>query len=162
MQAALFMRMKRTPLQSLESRVRERYSKFLRLRKSSELGIGGNFSNLCLRNPDIESYFRNQDTKRRKADTEAEEDPRISMTITIKSARLSEVKTFIWDLNEQVVKDKFDFATSRVALKDKAEICANTAEGHLILTRRCFDLLLDEPSKETQMLSQYAMKNLMS
>ena len=165
MRAALFMCTKRAPLQSLEDKIREKYYKLLEVRKGSELGFGLNgveeFDLVCLTNSEIDPYFRGQKREKRESDAEASDDPTISMTITIKNVRLSKVQRFFWDLSEKVVIDKFNFANSLKDFREKMTITSNSAEANLTLTKRCFDLLFDEPKEETKILCRYAMENLM-
>ena len=160
MSAALFMRTKRAPLQSLEDKVKERYFRLLEFKDGAEVGYPDS-DILRLRNDDIETYFSNQKREKRLADAEASDDPTISMTIEIRNARLSKIQRFFWDLSEKVVIDKFSFAESLTNIGEMATISANRAEGNLLLTRRCFDLLLDEPKEETEALRPYALENIM-
>ncbi|MCJ1334433.1 hypothetical protein MMC10_011143 [Thelotrema lepadinum] len=161
MSAALFMRTKREPLQSLEDKVKERYFRVLEIKDGAEIGFAPDLKILRLRNDDIENYLCNQKRGKREADAEANDDPTISMTIEIKNARLSKIQRFFWDLSEKVVIDKFSFADSLTNMGEMATISANRAEGNLLLARRCFDLLLDEPKEETEALRPYALENIM-
>ena len=164
MRAALFMRTERAPLQSLENKVKK-YSKLFEIKKGFEKGFeygNARSANLVLlKNDEIATYFREQKREIREADIEADDDPTISMTITIKNAKVSKVQRFFWDLSEKVVIDRFNFVNSLTNLKETATISANSAEGHLTLTTRCFDLLVDEVREETQILCRYAIENIM-
>ena len=152
MRAALFLRTKRTSLQSLEDKVAQRYSKFFRTDDNV----------FEMRNAYLENFFRDSKRKNQLRDAEGNDDPKISMKITIDHVNLSKVQRFFWDLSEKVVFDKFEFTNSLTSLGPTATISANKTEAHLTLAKRCFDLLLDEPNKETEILSPYALIYLLS
>ena len=153
MRAALFLRTKRTPLQSLEDKVARKYSKLLQIDTDNS-----NF--FMMKNAYLEDYFRNSKREKQEIEMDGVNDPRISMTITIDHVKLSKVQRFFWDLSEKIVLDKFAFSTALTSPGNTVSIGANKTEAHLALTRRCFDLLLDEPTEETKILGDYALKNL--
>lgn len=105
MRAALFLRTKRTPLQSLEDKVLQKYFKLLEINKD-------NNNSFVLRNSYLEDYFAISKRQEHVVDAEGNLDPKISMTIRIDGVKLSKVQRFLWDLSEKVVLDKFTFTDS--------------------------------------------------
>ena len=153
MRAALFLRTKRTPLQSLEDKVARKYSKLLLIDTDNN-----NF--FKMKSTYLEDFFRNSTREKQEIDTDGVNDPKISMTITIDHVKLSKVQRFFWDLSEKVVLDKFAFSNSLTSPGHTVTVRANKTEAHLALTKRCFDLLLDERVEETKILCDYALINL--
>ena len=103
MRAALVLRTKRTPLQSLQDKVTQKYSKLLYVNP-------GNF--FQMKNSYLEEYFADSKRQEHIVDAEGTRDPKISMTIKIDGVKLSKVQRFLWDLSEKVVLDKFMFTES--------------------------------------------------
>ena len=155
MRATFFLRMNRAPLQNLEDKVKEKYSKLLDVRPDND-----DDPILYIKNSDVEDFFRKSGRDDQPANSEANDDPKISMNITINNVDASKVQRFFWDLSEKMVFDKFPFTDSSPDLVQKARISANKAEANLTLTRRCFDLLFDEPNEETKILGRYATRQL--
>ncbi|CAF9936907.1 MAG: hypothetical protein HETSPECPRED_010494 [Heterodermia speciosa] len=151
MRAVLTLRDKKPPLQRLDDKVRQRYSQLLL--------INPNTNFFEMRNSDLEDYFRNSRRQHIKVDSESSLDPRISMNITIDGVKLSKVRRFLWDLSENVILDRFTFTSSLPA--QHVTIHANRTEAHLIIAKRCFDLLLEEPKEETNAIASYALTNIM-
>lgn len=154
MRAALFLRTKRTPLQSLEAKVELKYSKLLKIVPNNALP---DCSALEIKNDDLRNYFRQ--SKRGKANMDRD-DPKISMTITIHRASIPNVQRFLWDLSEKVNFDKFKFKSSQTSPPQNATISANESDGQMTLARRCFELLQDEPKEATKVLGGYALRYL--
>ena len=158
MAAVLFLRTKRALLQNLEDKIAQKYYKILRIE-------AGNADDqfVQVRTTDLETFFCN--TKRQKrvnGDVESNDDPKISMTIKIDHVRLSKVQRFFWDLSEKIVLDKFTFATLTPVSGSSVGINANIVNSNLLIIRRCFDILLEMPTKETLILSPYAIEYLLS
>ena len=105
MRAALFLRTKRTPLQSLEDKVAQKYSRLLYINPDND-------NVFVLRNSYLEEYFAISRRQEHIVDAEGNRDPKISMTIRIDGVKLSKVQRFLWDLSEKVVLDKFTFTNS--------------------------------------------------
>lgn len=105
MRAALFLRTKRTPLQSLEDKVKQKYSRLLDINPE-------NNNVFVLKNSYLEEYFAIPRRQEQIVDAEGNRDPKISMTIRIDGVKLSKVQRFLWDLSEKVVLDKFTFTDS--------------------------------------------------
>lgn len=82
------------------------------------------------------------------------------MEIKIDRVKLSKVQRFLWDLSEKAVFDKFEFTESLSSQGSIIQINANRTDAHLLLARRCFTLLLDEPRQETNALCEYAWINI--
>ncbi|MCJ1368888.1 hypothetical protein MMC20_000095 [Loxospora ochrophaea] len=158
MQAALYLRTGRKPLQSLDDKIVQKYSQLLRI-DQDELDDS---SYLKLRNSDLEDFFRKSKREKDNTDTKENHDPRISMTITIDQVKLSKVQRFFWDLSEEVVLHKFAFTAPLSSPERTVTISANQTEAHLTLIRRCFGVLLEEEfNEETKPLSEYALNNLL-
>ncbi|KAL8822530.1 MAG: hypothetical protein Q9191_006735 [Dirinaria sp. TL-2023a] len=155
MRAALYLRTKRTPLQSLEDKVARKYSKLLQIDTD-------NNNTFWMKNDYLEDFFVKSKRQKQEIDTNEVNDPRISMTITIDHVKLSKIQRFFWDLSEKIVLDKFAFTSSLTGPNDTVKIGANKTESHLLLVRRCFDLLLGEPVEETKILCEYALINLLT
>lgn len=155
MRAALFLRTKRTPLQSLEDKVNQKYFRLLQISPDR----GGVFD---MKDTYLEDFFRNSKRESQESDSDTSSDPKISMTLSIDHVRLSQVQRFFWDLSEKIVLDRFAFVHSLTDRGQHVKISANKVEAHLAISRRCFDVLLDEPKEETQILAPYAFLNLPS
>ena len=153
MRAILTLRDKKPPLQRLDDKVAQRYSQLLQINPDTNY--------FEMRNNDLEEYFRNSQRQYSKFDSEGSLDPKISMTIRVDGVKLSKVQRFLWDLSEKVVLDKFSFTSSLTDLAQHVTIHANKTEAHLTMTRRCFDLLLDEPKTETEVIDRYAATQVM-
>ena len=151
MRAVLTLRDKKPPLQRLDDKVRQRYSQLLL--------INPNTNCFEMRKPDLEDYFQKSQRQDIKVDSEGSLDPRISMTITVDGVKLSKVRRFLWDLSEKVVLDRFTFTSSLTA--QHVTIHANRTDAHLVIAKRCFDLLLEEPREETNALYSYALTKIM-
>ncbi|KAI9657615.1 MAG: hypothetical protein M1821_002791 [Bathelium mastoideum] len=151
MQAALFLRTKRAPLQNLEDKIREKFSKVLRVTSGGTLEP---------KDWDLDDFFEKSKRVKERDDLKKNDDPSISMTININNVKLSKVQRFFWDLSEKIVLDKFAFTESLVGSAPTATINANRFDGSLTLIRRCLDVLLDEPKEETKILSRYALQYL--
>lgn len=152
LKAALFLRTKRVPLQSLEDKLKEKYSKVLEIRLNDHIGNKAVYANA-----DITDFLRKLKRVKVENGGKTANEPSISMTINVNNVKLSTVRRFFWDLSELVVLDKFAFTEAFGGLKARKVIGTNKAEGHLALTRRCLDILLDEPVEETKVLSRYAL-----
>ena len=158
MTAALFIRTKRVLLQSLEDKITSKYSSILQIH--NEAGV---MSSVRIRNEDFQIYFGNS-PRRRKPTAQIEEgntDPKISMTIRIDSIPLSKVQRFFWDLNEELVMNKFSFAAANSVSEPTLQVGANAIDSHLLITSRIFEILLNPPNDETSTLSNYALTHLM-
>ena len=153
MRAALFLRTKAPPLQKLEKQIRDKYSKIFDFNSEE-----GNI--VSVRSSDLEEYFQGSKRVKRRAQADIDDDPTISMTISIKNLKLSKVQRFFWDLSEKVVLDKFEFTNSLNDLAPTATISANRSEAHLTLARRCFELLVNDVNENTKALVQYAARYL--
>ena len=105
MRAALFLHTKSTPLQSLEDKVAQKYSRLLQINPDNNNAFE-------LRNSYLEDYFAESKRQELIVDAEGNRDPTISMTIRIDGVKLSKVQRFLWDLSEKVVLDKFTFTES--------------------------------------------------
>ena len=163
MQAALILRTKRTPLQSLEDKVGQKYSRLLHINPDT-------FNVFEMRTTYLEEFFQN--SKRQEYgfvagitnDAKINNDPKISMSITIDGVKLSKVQRFLWDLSEKALFDRFRL-TDSLTDPDPGQmvaISANRTDSHLALARRCFDLLLDdEPIEETKAIIRYALMQIL-
>lgn len=152
-QAALFLRTKTRPLQSLEKKVAQKYSGLLKIESNTNFFV--------MSNSDLEPFFNDTKRKTKQLDMEGNDDPKISMKIEIDHVNLSKAQRFFWDLSEKIVLEKFAFTNSLVENEQTAKISANPTDAHLALTRTCFDLLLEDPSEETDTLCQYALTYLL-
>lgn len=153
MQAALILRTKKMPLQSLEDKVGQKYSRLLHINPDND-------NVFEMRNSYLEEFFKNSKRQENKSDAGSNNDPKISMTITIDGVKLSKVQRFLWDLSEKVLLDKFTFRNNLTDPGPNIVISANRTDSHLALARRCFDLLLDEPREETKAIVQYALMEI--
>ena len=152
MQAALFLRTKKRPLQRLEDKVAQKYSDIIRYEPEYKL--------FEISNAEMGALFMNSRRDTTRLDGQANDNPKISMKIEIDHVDLSTVQRFFWDLSEKVVLERFVFTKSQTEAAQPFKISASQSEGHLTLTKRCFDLLLEEPSHETERLEQYALTKL--
>ena len=152
MQAALFLRTQKRPLQSLEDKVAQKYSRIIEYDRD--------YNVFEIRNAEMEAFFMNSRRETKRLDMQGNDNPKISMKIEIDHVDLSTVQRFFWDLSEKVVLEKFVFTKSQTETAQKIRISASPTEGHLTLTRRCFDLLLENPSDEAERIGQYALTNL--
>ena len=152
MGAALFSRTQKRPLQSLEDKVAQKYSGIIKYEPD--------YGWFEIRNAEMEAFFTNSRRETKRLGVQRNDIPKISMKIEIDHVDLSTVQRFFWDLSEKVVLEKFEFTKSQTEAAQKLKISASPTEGHLTLTRRCFDLLLDEPSAETERVARYALANL--
>ena len=152
MRAALFLRTQKRPLQSLEDKVAQKYSGIIRYEPD--------YNWFDIRNAKMEAFFMNSRRETKRLDVQGNDNPKISMKIEIDHVDLSTVQRFFWDLSEKVVLEKFEFTKSQTEAAQIIKISASPTEGHLTLTRRCFDLLLEKPSDDTEHLGQYALRNL--
>ena len=151
MEAAVFLRTKRTPLQSLKNKMDQKYSGLLQISED------GHFE---MRNGHLEEFFRKSKREKPETDVEARDDPKISMTIKIDHVKLSKVQRFLWDLSEKVVLDKFLFTDPRTSPTQSVAISASSVDAHLTLAKRCFDLLLEDPHEKTKEIVPYALMYL--
>ena len=155
--AALFLRTKRALLQNLVVKIKRKYDRILRIESNSY----GEY--IQVSTADLDKFFRHSPRiKRTESELEGNNDPRISMTININNARQSKVRRFIWDLSESIFLDKFAFATSGTESGSFVGIGANRIDSELLIARRCFDILLEKPTKETAPLSSYSISNLIT
>ncbi|KAL6713600.1 hypothetical protein ACLMJK_009065 [Lecanora helva] len=147
LRAALFLLTKRTPFKSLEDKVGQKYGKILRIEQDV---IYDDDKLVKIKNSELEDFFR--DSKRENIDCniEKDNDPRISMTISIDHVRLSQVQRFFWRVNEDMTFDKTAFASPLSDSDEGVGIRVNRTDANLILLSRCFDVLLEEPKEETQ------------
>ena len=152
MQAALFLRTQKRPLQSLEDKVAQKYSGIMKYEPD--------YSWFEIKNAEMEAFFMNSRRETKRLDVQGNDNPKISMKIEIDHVDLSTVQRFFWDLSEKVVLEKFEFTKSQTEAAQKVKISASPTEGHLTLTKRCFDSLLEEPSDETEHVVRYALTNL--
>ncbi|KAL9577614.1 MAG: hypothetical protein Q9212_006252 [Teloschistes hypoglaucus] len=153
MEAALFMRTNRKPFVPLRKKVEEKYHSILQIDSDDD-------GNVKTKNYDFVEFFQ-KSIRERKVDIEdAENDPKISMTIQIDRVNQSQVQRFFWDLSGKVLLDKFQFTASTSGPEQTAKITANMTEAHLTIVKRCFDLLLNEPIPETAILGRYALRYL--
>lgn len=152
MRAALFLRTQKRPLQSLEDKVAQKYSGIIKYEPDYDW--------FEIRNAQMEAFFMNSRRETKRLDVQGNDNPKISMKIEIDHVDLSTVQRFFWDLSEKVVLEKFVFTKSQTEAAQNVKISASPTEGHLALTRRCFDLLLEKPSDETEHLGRYALPNL--
>ncbi|KAG7009683.1 hypothetical protein G7Y79_00002g007980 [Physcia stellaris] len=151
--AALFIRTKRVLLQSLKVKIKRKYYKILRTESNS----------IQVSTPDLDKIFRDSPRRKRtESDPEGDNDPRITMTININNVRQSKVRRFIWDLSESIFLDKFAFATSGTESGSFVGIGANRIDSELLIANRCFEVLLDKPTKETAALRSYSILNLIT
>ncbi|KAI4239674.1 MAG: hypothetical protein LQ352_007783 [Teloschistes flavicans] len=150
MEAALFMRTQRKPFQPLRKKVEQKYRSILQI-NSGEYGV-------VRTNDEFVDFFLESTRERQGATEDAENDPKISMTIKIDRVNQSQVQRFVWDLSEKALLDKFAFTASTFGPASTAKVSANATEAHLIIVKRCFDLLLDDPIQETMALSEYALR----
>ena len=151
MRAVLTLRDKKPPLQRLDDKVRQRYSQLLL--------INPNTNCFEMRKPDLDEYFRKSQRQDNEVDSEGSLDPKITMSITVDGVKLSKVRRFLWDLSEKVVLDKFPFTSPLTT--QHVTIHANRTEANLIIAKRCFDLLLEDPKEETNALYSYALTKIM-
>ena len=151
--AALFIRTKRALLQSLKVKIKRKYHKILRTESNS----------IQVSTPDLDKIFRDSPRRKRtESDLEGNNDPRITMTININNVRQSKVRRFIWDLSESIFLDKFAFATHGTESGSFVGIGANRIDSELLIANRCFEVLLEKPTKETAALSSYSILNLIT
>lgn len=153
MRAALFLRTRRTPLRSLEDKVTQKYSMLLH--------VNADDNYFEMKNYYLEEFFRNSKREIQELERDANDDPRISMTISIDNVKRSQVQRFFWDLSEQIIMDKFEF-TKSLTSGQSAKINANRMEAQLTIARRCFDVLLEKPGDETKALVEYALEYIPS
>ncbi|KAI4198228.1 MAG: hypothetical protein LQ350_005390 [Teloschistes chrysophthalmus] len=147
MEAALFMWTKRKPFVPLQKKVEEKYRSILQI--DSDNGF------VKTKDDEFVDFF--QELERQTDNEDAENDPKISMTIHIDRGNQSQVQRFFWNLTEKVLLDKFPFTASTSGPEPGAKISANMTEAHLTIVKRYFDLLLDEPIPETAILAGYAL-----
>ncbi|KAL9594253.1 MAG: hypothetical protein Q9219_007134 [cf. Caloplaca sp. 3 TL-2023] len=155
MRSALYLCTKRTPLQSLEVKIKQKFSKLLKIEPENGRH---DYTALEMRDDDLEFYFRDTPRTVSKMDSEGNSDPRISMTITIDHVNVSKVQRFLWDLSENIVFERFPFKESVTDLEQTVTVSANFVEANLLIAKRCFEILQDEPIKETQKLGKYAVE----
>ncbi|KAL9618543.1 MAG: hypothetical protein Q9160_006727 [Pyrenula sp. 1 TL-2023] len=150
MQAALFLYRKRASLQSLETKINDKYAKILDIR-----------NNMVLVKPQIQNYFRNTTRAMEEDVSERNSEPIISMTITVQNTKLSKAHQFFWDLCEKITFKEWPFSNFALDAGARTRITNNGTEANLTLTRRCFELLGDDPKENIKILSQYALRNLL-
>ncbi|KAL8831997.1 MAG: hypothetical protein Q9170_005059 [Blastenia crenularia] len=156
MRAALFLLTREIPLQSLETKIEGKYSKLLKIEPDNAQHTG---NALEMRNADLEDFFSASLRERLDHESNASHDAKISLTIKIDLATTSQIQRFLWDLSEKTTLDKFLFASSPTGPEPSVKIGANTTDGDLTLTRRCFEILQDDPLDETKVLGEYALKS---
>ena len=152
MRAALFSRVQKRPLQSLEDKVAQKYSGIIKYERDYDW--------FEIRNAEMEAFFTNLRRETKRLDMQGNDNPKISMKIEIDHVDLSTVQRFFWDLSEKVVLEKFVFTKSQTEAAQKLKISASPTEGHLTLTRRCFDALLGKHGDETELVGRYALTSL--
>ena len=152
MEAALFLCTKRHSLQTVEEKIK----KFDQLLAIDEDDF------FIMKNNGWEEFFRASKRYKQGFDTEVDNDPKITMTITVDRVPRSKVRKWIWSINKEVVLEDFKFAASLADIEpiDQTRlISANSTEAHLTLARRCLEVLL-EPQPETETLEPYALNHL--
>ncbi|KAL9113305.1 MAG: hypothetical protein Q9227_002640 [Pyrenula ochraceoflavens] len=152
MRAALRLRLKEEPLQGVDDMIRNKYSRLLEIEPESKSILPKNF--------DIIGYFQNTKRVKREAESETDNDPKISMTISINNVKRSQVQKFFWDLSERIVLDKFQFIASADGPETKETITANYTDTSLYLARRCFELLEGDSNDKMKLLGNYAVENI--
>ncbi|KAL9095949.1 MAG: hypothetical protein Q9165_001947 [Trypethelium subeluteriae] len=153
LRAAGLLRTTKTPLQKLGNKIREKYASVLRI-ESDEDGQ----ETVYMRNEGLESFIQSMKRPKEGRDLEMSDDPRISMSITFHNVKMSKARRFLWDLNEKVTFDRFEFGAPSSEHDSKSKINANPADGHLTLTRRCLAILLR--STGDNILGRYAVQYL--
>lgn len=153
--AALLLRIGRPPNQELKHKIEKKFYRLLQVKKDNTVRM---------RNDELQEFFVLSQRPKLLDDTEGIHDPRISLSITVEKMKLSQVQRFFWDFTEKVQHDnKFMIEPQPIDQEQgpsAAAIRASFTDGHLALTKRCFDILLGEPKEETDALAPYALKNL--
>lgn len=153
MEAALFLCTKRHSLQTVEEKIKK-YDQLLEIDKDGEFRM---------KNNGWEDFFRASKRLKHQNDTEIDSDPRITMKITIDRVPQSKVRTWIWNMNREVVLEDFKFVSSLADIEPAeptSSISANSTEAHLRLARRCLEVLLEPEELDTNTLGPYALQYL--
>ena len=83
----------------------------------------------------------------------------ISMNVSIHNAEVEQVKKFVWDLNEQLMFNKFPFDQQAASAGGIAHSFSfSKKEAHLLLTKRCIQIMSTE--NLVQGLTEYAFTYL--
>lgn len=156
--AAVLVRTKHALVQNLEDKITERYGRLLRIvNETSERAI------VRFRTSELLEYILN--SRRRKRSTEQNEhgntDPSITMSIQIENVPLSQVRRFFWDLNRQILMEKFPLPVAKGSSGSAVQVGVNKIDSDLLITNQCFDILLEPWKEETSELSSYALMNLL-
>ena len=151
MLAALFLCTERKLRQSLEDKVAHKYFELLRIKPD------GTF---IMSNQNLEDFFREE--KRSDNHMNNGNESRISMTITINRATAPQVRNFVWKLGEKVVFDQIPFEQALIGSDQRTIIRANSTDAHLVLTKKCLEVLSEDPKDDIKALSPYAVENVMA
>ena len=149
--AVLSLQNEGTLRKGLRDRITRKTGKYRRLFKISN---GGDIS---LKNTEPEQFsemFKNR--RIFEETTDPSDDPRISMTIRIHHATRPQLQQFFWDLSKQTTFNAWPVSPTPIDTELSPAISANKVDAHLLITRRCLDLLQSTPEKETSALDEYA------
>lgn len=139
-EAVLYLEEDAETLQPLRKKIKNRYSQILQV-----------YGQSIYVDPIMSSTLQeNEDDSRAGFNDE----PLVSLNISIQNATEPTVRQFVWQLNEQMVSGKFDFFSNTSAGNSK--IYVNKVEGHLAIVRLCFKLLNEGYNDQTETIVYYA------
>lgn len=148
LEVALFLRRQRESLEPLKSKIMTRFAPAVTISDEKVMA-----------NSDVEQYMRDMDT----ASTGPAGPSRITLEMKIENVDESMVKQFIWDLNNAITTERFDFTSGlkqgKKATKERLRF--SFAEAHYTLAIRCCQALNDDKLRsKTAPLLSYACWNL--
>ena len=139
----------------LKDRITRKTGKYRRLFKISDYG------DISLKNTEPEQFSQTFKNRRIfEETTDASDDPRISMTIRVHHATRPQLQQFFWDLSKQTTFNDWPVTSTPIDPDLSPVISANEVDAHLLISRRCLDLLQSTPEKETSALDEYAGDSL--
>ncbi|KAI1452293.1 hypothetical protein F4805DRAFT_470971 [Annulohypoxylon moriforme] len=147
--AALILRSKRRGTLRLKKKLEGKYSNILKIRKDGRVSV----------TDDMEETL----TKRRERPRSVDDAPTFTATITVTKGDLRSVQSFLWSLSQKVdslAHHTFGFEEIAEQKGVKNSIQLNEVDAFLSLVRRTFNLLANEPNKESGLLGDYLLNYL--
>lgn len=150
--AAWFLHTGKPFLQDIETQIRRKYSNILQIegRRAEDQFVIAKLEYLR------EYFNRSKHERRLRSNAQEDDQPRISMTVTLDHVSVPQTKRFFRNLGEKDAFDESVFATAATTSQSNSRISANKVDANLLVVKTCFKLLLDEDREETSALDTYA------
>lgn len=149
LRAICYMESRDDPCQ-FESLIKSKYSRVFSMHADGTVTV----------REEIGDYFRNKSDERSKASQGGvATGPKISMEIKINNASVTEVKRFLWNLNERANLDGFFSVGTDAQVQDKT-IDVYPLDSYLHISEKLLELLNDEFEEITEPIFQYAILSL--